>query len=234
MQIRPDIHCYTTRRVNLYICVDDESGLTLIDASFPNQSEHILNYLEKIGYRPQDVQQILVTHADYDHVGSLADLQEATRARVYAGEETARLIAAGRSPQHLPRLVQAFMDRFARYRPVPEAVIHVLEPGDSLPILGGLTAIPSPGHTPDHFAFHSAHTGVLFAGDALKTSGGKLGISPPLITADVDAARQSARTLLKLAPALLACGHGPPTETHTLGDLMGFLQSLKPQTTPVV
>lgn len=226
MEVRPDIHCHATRMVNSYICIE-ETGLTLIDASVPNQRDHILNYLAKLGYRPQDVRQILVTHADFDHVGSLADLQEATQARVFAGEQTAALIAAGRSPQHLPRPVQFLLDRFASYRPVQEAAIHVLQPGDSLPILGGLTAVPSPGHTPDHFAFHSAHAGVLFTGDALKTSGGKLGLSSPWITADVAAARQSARELLKLAPALLACGHGIPSESHTLGDLMGFLQSLK-------
>jgi glyoxylase-like metal-dependent hydrolase (beta-lactamase superfamily II) len=226
MEIRPGIHLYATRMVNSYICID-EDGVTLVDASTPNQRDAILNYLEKLGYRPQDVRRIVVTHADYDHVGSLADLQAATQARVYAGAETAKLIAEGKSPAHLPRLAQFITDRFMRYRPVPEAVIQVLVPDDSLPVLGGLTAIPSPGHTPDHFSFYSAQAGVLFAGDALNNRGGKLGLTPQRITADMDAAQESGRTLLKLAPALIACGHGSPAENHDLGDLMSLLQTIK-------
>lgn len=226
MEIRPELHLYATRMVNCYICIDEE-GLSLIDASTPNQRDPILNYLERLGYRPQDLRRIVVTHADYDHVGSLADLQEATQARVYAGAETARLIAAGESPQHMPRLAQWVLDKFMRYRPVPEAVIHVLEPGDTLPVLGGLTAIASPGHTRDHFSFYSTHAGVLFAGDALNNRGGKLSLAAARITADMDAARQSGRALLKLAPALIACGHGPPAENHDLGEVMSLLQDLK-------
>ena len=48
-----------------------------------------------------------------------------------------------------------------------------------------------------------------------------------MITADVAAARQSGRALLNLAPALIACGHGPPVDDHSLGDVMSLLQMLK-------
>lgn len=226
MEIRPDVHLLATRMANSYLIIE-EDGLTLVDALTPNQRDLVLNYLERIGYRPEAVKYILVTHADYDHVGSLADLQEATRARVIAGAETAAFVIEGNQPQHLPRGMQWIAGRFMRYRPVQEAAVQVVAPGEVLPILGGMQAIATPGHTPDHMAYYSAHAGVLFAGDALKTSGGKLGMSSPLITADVAAARQSGRELLNLAPALIACGHGPPSQSHTLEDVMGFLQTLK-------
>jgi glyoxylase-like metal-dependent hydrolase (beta-lactamase superfamily II) len=79
-----------------------------------------------------------------------------------------------------------------------------------LPLMGGLQALATPGHTLDHFSFYHPATGVLFAGDAVNTRNGRLQHTPRRITADQTAADRSARRLLALAPAVFACGHGTP------------------------
>lgn len=225
MEFYPGIHVYPTRVVNCYICVE-AGGLTLVDASTPNQMDGIFSAIERIGRQPQELRHILVTHADWDHAGSLADIQEATGAAVFAGEETTEWLTKGKSPPHLPRPVQAIASRLIGYRALSAAAANPVKDGQSLPILGELQAMATPGHTPGHFSFFSAVTGVLFAGDALSTRGGKIGLAPSFVTADVSAARQSAIKLLDLAAAVLACGHGQPLKSHTLGELMALLRTL--------
>jgi glyoxylase-like metal-dependent hydrolase (beta-lactamase superfamily II) len=77
-------------------------------------------------------------------------------------------------------------------------------------VLGDLQPLAAPGHTLDHYAFFSPSTGVLFAGDALNTRDDRLQLTPKRITADLPAARRTARRLLDLHPTLFACGHGSP------------------------
>jgi glyoxylase-like metal-dependent hydrolase (beta-lactamase superfamily II) len=133
----------------------------------------------------------------------------------------------GKSPRHLPQPFHFLMQRFLRYEPVPAGTIHSVGDEEELDILGGVRALATPGHTEDHFAFHSPTTGALFAGDALSSRGKVLHLPSGFITADQEAARRSARRLLSLTPALFACGHGPPLRDHTLRDLMVTLQELK-------
>ncbi len=212
MELVPGFHWIDTGAANVYLCVD-EDGLTLVDAAMPGKTDLIFNYLSRVGHHQSDIRRILITHADRDHAGSLADLQARTGATVFAGALTADLLRQGKSPAHMPRLVQWILDRWP-YAPVDPRVIEILTGGDGLPVLGGLQVLPTPGHTLDHHAFYSPTTGILLAGDALNTRRHRLQVTPPAITADMAAARRSARRLLELAPAVLACGHGPPLHGH--------------------
>jgi len=195
--------------VNCYLCRDDD-GYTLIDAATPGKSTLIFEHLAAFGGAPEDLKRIIITHADLDHAGSAKALQARSRAVVYAGTATADLLRGGRSPRHMPRVAQFLIDAFVRYGRVPAAAIRVMGEGDELPVLGGLDVMAAPGHTPDQHALYSATTGVLFAGDALNNRDGRLQLTPPRITADPAAAAATARRLLALSPAVIACGHGAP------------------------
>ncbi|MCA9969684.1 MAG: MBL fold metallo-hydrolase [Anaerolineales bacterium] len=193
---------------NFYLCVEDD-GLTLVDAGMPRREGLVWRLLAELGRQPAELRRILVTHADLDHVGSAAALQAATGARVFASAMAAELLVNGRSPAHMPALVQFFL-RFIKYRPIPADAIEVVQPGQVLPLLGGVQVLATPGHTLDHVSFYGAAAGVVFVGDALNTRDGVLQPTPPRITADHAAARDSARRLRELAPAVYACGHGAP------------------------
>ena len=228
MQIFPNLHWLAAgyASVNVYLYLDAQE-VTVIDTGTPGKEEIILNYVrDQLGLEPGAVRQILITHADWDHAGSVAALQDATGAKVIAGAQTAGWLRKGKTPPHMPRPVQFFVDRLARFHPV-ETDLTVVQDGETLPIAGELEVLSTPGHTTDHHSFYSPRTGILFAGDALGTRSGQLGLSPNFITADDEAARRSAQRLLSLTPALFACGHGEPLQGHTLRDLMAFLQELK-------
>lgn len=208
-EIQPDVYWLDGKSVNLYLVVDGE-GLTLIDAGMPKSEGLVLTAVSQLGYQPTDLRRLLITHADLDHAGSAAAIQAATGATVWSGDETAVLLRDGRSPEHMPWLVQRLINTFMKYRPVPAAALQSFRDGDVLPVLGGLEVLATPGHTPDHHSLYSLSTGLLFAGDALNTRHGRLQTTPPRITADRQAAGLSARRLLEKQPTLFACGHGEP------------------------
>ncbi|MCA9928414.1 MAG: MBL fold metallo-hydrolase [Anaerolineales bacterium] len=226
-EIAPNIFWIDGGSSNFYLCVEPE-GLVLIDTGMPNKQRQLLQLIAELGYTPQDVSSILVTHADVDHVGSLAAMQQATGAQVYAGTETAVHLTAGTIPQHLFRLMETISRwMMRRHRLSASAIINTFSDGDVLPFLGGMQVLATPGHTPDHHSFYSPTAGVLFAGDALNTRNGRIQSSPPRITADKTAATASAMRLLALAPATIACGHGTPSSNHGMDTLMQLFNELR-------
>ena len=225
MQIRPDVYMLRGKASNFYLCVD-EDGLTLIDAGMPKEQKLVFDLLGRLGHDPSEIVRILVTHADIDHAGSLAAIQAATGAQIYAGDMTARYLKAGKSPEHLPRLLQWLSNTFISYQAVTEDGVENITDGDKLPVLGGLEVLATPGHTQDHFSFYSPSTGVLFSGDAIDTRKGRLNRSRKLITVDEEKANRSAIRLIELTPATFACGHGDPLSGHESGDLMKFFNEL--------
>ena len=226
MELFPNLHWVEAGYANSFLCIEQE-GLALVDSGQPGRAETIFDYIRKIGRQPSELTRILITHADWDHVGSAAAIQEETGATVYAGPQTTTLLLEGKPPDHLPLPLRFIMKFVARYQRLPAPAVETVADGDTLPILEELTVLSTPGHTPDHHAFFSSRAGVLFAGDALSTRGGRLGLPPRIGIADLETARKSARRLLKLTPALFACGHGEPLHDHTLRDVMTLLQKLK-------
>ncbi len=226
MEISPNVHWLEAGSSNIYLIVD-LPNIVLVDTGTPKRQEIVFDLLRSLGHQPSDLTHILVTHADIDHVGSLAALQAASGAQVWAGAASAKLIAQGKSPKHMQLVVQWIIDTFIKYAPVAENYISVFKDGDTLPFLGGLQVLATPGHTLDHFSFFSPSSGVLFTGDAMNTRNGRINLTPPRITADKTAARHSGIRLLQLSPAVIACGHGTPSTSHTADELMQIFNTLR-------
>jgi glyoxylase-like metal-dependent hydrolase (beta-lactamase superfamily II) len=223
-ELLPNLYWINGGVSNLYLCVDDD-GLTLIDSGKPGTLAIVMAAIEQCGYQPADLKRIIITHADWDHAGSVAAIQAATGAMVVAGEKTAVYLRSSTAPKHLPRLLEWVLSPFSKYDGVK--TVTTIQNGESIPVLGGLQAIATPGHTDDHLSFYSPTTGVLFAGDALNTRNGRLNRTPSRITADEDAATQSAINLLALAPTIIACGHGTPLQGHDNSVLMTLFNELR-------
>ena len=98
MKIKSNIYIVPGVIGNSYLLVDAD-GLTLIDTGIPGSAIKILNFIRRLGYTKRDLNRILLTHADWDHAGSLAALKRATGARVYASMYEARAVASGCFPR---------------------------------------------------------------------------------------------------------------------------------------
>lgn len=208
MEVHPQLHLIDTGVSNVYLCLDDD-GLTVVDAGIPRRAGKILDYIRSLGRDPAEVKRILITHVDLDHVGSLAALQAATGARVYANRASLDLIVRGELPAHLPLLAELFVSLIGYDSPPDDALVQ-FRTTDRLPVLNGVIALSTAGHTLDHVSYYSPSTGIMIAGDALNQRGGKLALTARRITADVIQAEASARVIAQHEPSIVVFGHGRP------------------------
>jgi len=213
MKITDNVFVVPRVVANTYILIDDD-GLTIIDAGLPRSEKKILAFVAKLGFYPSDVKHIALTHSDLDHVGALATLQKATGARSYASQIEADAIAAGEpsrqintSGSSLRRILFALVGPFFKSRPFQ--VDEILVEGQSLPALGGLRVVETPGHTPGHISLFALAVGVLFCGDSMVTDENGIYGSRPTVTWDEAKAKESVRKQAALGASIVCSGHGP-------------------------
>jgi glyoxylase-like metal-dependent hydrolase (beta-lactamase superfamily II) len=193
--------------VNCYL-VEEEDGLTLIDAALDFGKKGIMQAAEKIG---KPITKIVLTHAHDDHVGALDSIKEMLPGvPVYISARDSRLMAGDIS-----------LDAHEEQTPIKGGVPRklktradvLLTEGD---FVGSLKAFETPGHTPGSMSFLDTRTNAVIAGDAFQTRGG-IAVSgelklffpfPALATWSKNAALASAKKLANLKPSLLAVGHG--------------------------
>jgi glyoxylase-like metal-dependent hydrolase (beta-lactamase superfamily II) len=192
----------------------DADGLTLIDAGLPGTTKKILAYIASLGKSAQDVKRIVITHSDLDHIGGLAALQKATSARTYASQIEADAIAQGKPSRQikpagfsLRRILFSLLSPFIKATPFQ--VHEIVAEGQTLPALGGLRVVETPGHTPGHISLFASSAGVLFCGDSMVSDEKGLLGSRPGITWDEARARESERKQATLGARIVCSGHGP-------------------------
>jgi glyoxylase-like metal-dependent hydrolase (beta-lactamase superfamily II) len=193
--------------VNCYL-VEQNDGLTLIDAALPFSKNGIVEAARQIG---KPITRIVLTHAHDDHVGSLDALKETLpHVPVYISARDARLLSGDVSldPGEPNTPIRGGVPKKLKTR-----ADVTLADGDRV---GSLLAVAVPGHTPGSMAFLDTRSRALIAGDAMQTRGGAavsgqikpLFPFPALATWNKQAALASARKLRECRPTLLAVGHG--------------------------
>jgi glyoxylase-like metal-dependent hydrolase (beta-lactamase superfamily II) len=192
--------------VNCYF-VEEEDGLTLIDAALPNSAKAILQGAEQIG---KTITKIVLTHAHGDHIGALDELKKELNVPVYISARDSRLLAGDTSldANELQTPIRGGIPKNLKTNPD-----MLLSDGD---MIGSLKAIATPGHTPGSMTFLDERTNAIIAGDAFQTRGGTAvsGITvpwfpfPAMATWNKEAALESAKKICELKPSLLAVGHG--------------------------
>jgi len=193
--------------VNAYLA-DDDGTLTLVDTGWPRDEGRIRAAITGAGFDLSDLERILVTHYDLDHVGTLASLLERTGATCYVGAGDAGFVMGREKPPafHHKGLLQRALGPFAgRPDTDPELVADGAE-------VGSFTAYHTPGHTPGHTAYVSEALNVTFVGDLVVEEDGELAPSPWLISYDTESVAESIHELADREPAveILAMGHGTP------------------------
>lgn len=180
---------FAWERVNLgfvsaYILSRDDRAV-IIDTGVEGSADAIEESLFAVGLDWSSVDHLILTHHHRDHAGSVADvLERAVGAMGYAGAEDVPFI------------------------PDPRPLTEVSD-GDEV---FGLTIVGTPGHTPGSISVLDPASGLLVAGDAIGTNGGKPTLPGAEFTEDMDLAKQSIVKLGGLTFETLLVGHGDPIE----------------------
>ena len=106
-ELRDGVWWYECKGVNAYLLADDDDGLTVVDTGTPFDAARVEGAVDAAGYDLEAVSRVLLTHYDFDHVGSAAELT--VDALVHVGGEDADLVTGERRP----RLSGASMSSFA-------------------------------------------------------------------------------------------------------------------------
>ena len=131
-----NVHYVGARNIGVYLITTDE-GHILLDTGVREMHEGLKANIQALGFRVEDVEIMLATHAHFDHVQGHEAMRLATGARVLAVGEDAEALRLGQDISPLG---------FEGWDPVAE--VTTLAHGDTI-TLGGtvLNAHQIPGHT---------------------------------------------------------------------------------------
>jgi hydroxyacylglutathione hydrolase len=158
----------------------------LIDAGIGNRMNPIWPQLEDIGFNPESIRSIVLTHAHHDHAMGVFLILEKTKSKVYIHDADTRYISSS----------------------LGEALVKLKE-GDKIQTeLWPLEVIWTPGHTEGGICLYGRKEHILFSGDTVFPDGyfgrfdGEGGSIEKMI--------ESLRKLAKLKVEVILPGHGVP------------------------
>lgn len=127
------------------VLIHSKDGAILLDGGLPQSAPQIMANIRKLGFRVEDVRIIVNSHAHYDHAGGLAELQQASGARVYASEASRHAFERGLPMADDPQA--AFGDAHNSFPAVKK--VYTVKDGETLRVGSlAITAHYTPGHTP--------------------------------------------------------------------------------------
>ena len=142
--------------VNSYFLIDEDTGHGFLIDPGAQGSELVRIIRQKVW----TIEKILLTHGHFDHTGGIEAIRRELDIPVYIHENGAAYL----EDTHLN--LSAYCGEHVE---VPDA--HYFQDGATFSLAGHaspvLTAIHTPGHTPDSTTFYDAADGLAFVGDTI-------------------------------------------------------------------
>ncbi|MDM5462515.1 MBL fold metallo-hydrolase [Bacillus cereus] len=194
--------------------------LTLVDTGYTNFSPLIEDAILKHGYEMKNLKNIIITHYDDDHIGSLYDFKvRYPQINIIASEiesiyisgdiKSERLVQAEEMLEHMQNEEKEFGKWFIQqlknvsHIPVDEKV-H-----DGQMILNNECQIlATPGHTSGHISLYFPNLDCVITGDAAVQDNRKLVIANPNFCLDIEKAEASLKEIKNLKATRYYCYHG--------------------------
>ena len=161
-QVFDNLYYVGARWVSAWLLVSDQ-GLILFDALYGDLTDIAINGIRELGFDPDDIRYVIVSHAHYDHIGGARRLQEEFGSVVMLTEADWNMTTEP-----------------AVYQEYPAPIRHLSVSDGSTLNLGRtrLRFMQTPGHTPGvlstRFTVYDngyPHEAFLFGGAGLNFSG---------------------------------------------------------------
>ncbi|MFC1899152.1 MBL fold metallo-hydrolase [Chloroflexota bacterium] len=162
----------------------DEAKKALIDVGPSTSSQSVLKGIRDLGFKPEDIKYIIVTHIHFDHAGGAGILmKEMPQAKLVVHSRGARHMI---NPERLLKsmwktLGEEGITRNGEITPVRAEQVMAVKDNDCIKLSKEqvLTVIDAPGHAPHELCFYESRNGGIFSGDAAGNFSGE-GIIEPL------------------------------------------------------
>jgi glyoxylase-like metal-dependent hydrolase (beta-lactamase superfamily II) len=211
--------------VNVYFIQDREAtGWVMVDAGLKTTADKAKKLVAEVFGKGSKPRAIIMTHAHFDHRGSLIELAEEWGVPVYSHhKERPYLTGQASYPPADPSVGGGMMSLLSFTYPKgpinAESYLRELPADGVIDELEDWQWIHTPGHTPGHISLFREKDGVLIAGDAFVTTmqesllavatQKKFVCGPPkYFTPDWGAAARSVKKLAALEPNVITTGHG--------------------------
>ena len=226
--------------VNLYMIKSSENdNWFLVDAGLKTSLMKIKKMATAL-FGDKKPQAIVLTHGHFDHVGSLKKLVDEWNVPVYAHYlELPYLTGKSHYPPADPTVGGGMMAYMASLYPTDPidlgAHVSALPDDGTIPGFNEWHYIHTPGHAFGHISLFREADKVLVAGDAFVTTKNESALDaiflqtkrisrpPAYFTPDWEAANESIKTLLLLAPEVVATGHGKPMQGKDMRRQLHYL-----------
>lgn len=199
----------------------DEKDMILIDCGYTNFLPLIEESARKNGINLDRLTKIIITHHDFDHMGSVASfkrkysdvkvLSSVIDEKYISGKEKSLRLQQAESIYN--KLPDKDKENAMNFHKMLESVEGVnvdmlLKDKDIFDWCGGVEIIETPGHMPGHISIYLKESKTLIAGDALVLEDQMLVIANPKYTLDMTKAKESTYKLLSYDIDKIVCYHG--------------------------
>lgn len=197
-----------------------KNELTLVDTGYPNFLPFIENEILKNGYEMKNLKNIIITHYDIDHIGSLYDFKEKypyinmiaseVESKYINGEmKSERLVQAEEMLENMPiqeiEFGKWFIQQLKNLKHV--SIDEKVHDGDWI-LDNQCRVVATPGHTSGHISLYFPSLKAVIAGDAAVIENHELVIANPHFCLNVEKAEQSLRKIKDLKAENYYCYHG--------------------------
>ncbi|MED4072084.1 MBL fold metallo-hydrolase [Priestia endophytica] len=194
--------------------------LTLVDTGYINFLTLIENEILKNGYEMKNLKNIIITHYDDDHIGSLYDFKEKypwitiitseIESKYISGELKAeRLIQAEEMLENMPNedmeFGKWFIQQLKNLKPV--LINKKVHDGDMI-LDNECRVVATPGHTSGHISLYFPRLKSIITGDAAVKENHELVIANPQFCLNIEKAHQSLIKIKNLKAENYYCYHG--------------------------
>jgi hydroxyacylglutathione hydrolase len=195
MKIKKNIYC-----IKLFInrtFLISAKNLILIDTGFPHQVKHVIRFIKSIGRKPEELSFIILTHHHIDHRGSARQLKKLTGCKIAAHKNDVPFIEGIKHSYREHKILWVKFLLFLTeliFGKVKVKVDKILEHGEKI---NGLSVYHTPGHTEGSISLFFKNEKILFCGDTVPWTLGKMKRPNPY-TLDHKKEFTSIQTLSKL------------------------------------
>lgn len=195
--------------------------LTLVDTGYTNFLTLIENEILKNGYEMSNLKNIIVTHYDDDHIGSLYDFKEKYPWITIIASEIESKYISGETKSERSVQAEELLEKFPtneeiefgkwfiqqlkdlKHVPIDEKV----QDGDMI-LDSYCRVIATPGHTSGHISLYFPSLESVITGDAAVHQNHELVIANPHFCLNTEIAEQSLAKLKNLQAKTYYCYHG--------------------------